>query len=457
VRAKAAIVLFRAGQTEPARSSVRSLLDSSEPAGRSAGLEACGRLGVCFDSDQIAVYLTDESIQVRLAAIQALEIIGDEPARQALLQALDDPQERVRLAAGRALQPVEAAWPALLEVLNTGSEHAQAAALMALEGRGTPIRPGVTDWALAQIPHTLQLRGWAETMERSPLKRDSQALAFLAALLRRKESQAIQLILQALALIEAPETMRLARRGLGSSDPERRAQALEAIDAVGDKRVTRGLLPLLEGPPPEPVWGVQKVLAELAGHPDRWLKALAARAASDLQASGMWLPATGRLELGGHAAAQTVRGGEMPETYQTLVTMDRILFLRQVPIFAELGPEDLQSIAEIASERIVLAGDTLCREGEIGDEMFILVEGEARITRGEGDKVRLLRIARPGEHIGEFAILRQQPRAASVIAQGGDIRVLALQCEAVKTILHERPEVAMAMLANLAERLSARE
>ncbi len=144
----------------------------------------------------------------------------------------------------------------------------------------------------------------------------------------------------------------------------------------------------------------------------------------------------------------------MAETLKTLGTMDRILFLRQVPLFGNLAPEDLQQIAEVATERVFSPNDYLCREGEIGDELFVIVDGQVRVTKGSNGQVRTLRTLQTGEHIGELAILREQPRSASVAADGGSVRALQIRGDALKAILRDRPEVAMAMLASLAQRMS---
>lgn len=144
----------------------------------------------------------------------------------------------------------------------------------------------------------------------------------------------------------------------------------------------------------------------------------------------------------------------MAETLRTLGTMDRILFLRQVPLFNHLTPEDLQQIAEVATERVFNPSDYLCREGEIGDELFVIVEGQVKITKGSNGEERALRTLKTGEHIGELAILREQPRSASVAADGSSVRALAIRGAALKSILRDRPEVAMAMLASLAQRMS---
>jgi CRP-like cAMP-binding protein len=141
------------------------------------------------------------------------------------------------------------------------------------------------------------------------------------------------------------------------------------------------------------------------------------------------------------------------ETSATLSTMERVLFLRQVPLFVRLEPEDLQSIAEISVERFFEPGDALVREGEIGDELFVIVEGSVRVTKHSNGDERLLRRLSSGDHLGELAILREQPRSATAVAEDKPVRVLALRGDALTAILEERPGVSLAMLSSLAERL----
>ena len=66
---------------------------------------------------------------------------------------------------------------------------------------------------------------------------------------------------------------------------------------------------------------------------------------------------------------------------------------------------------------------------------------------------RLIRRYEAGDHIGELAVLREAPRAATVIAEGDGVRGLVIGGAGLKAILLERPDAAMAMLATLAERL----
>ena len=59
-----------------------------------------------------------------------------------------------------------------------------------------------------------------------------------------------------------------------------------------------------------------------------------------------------------------------------------------------------------------------------------------------------------GDHIGELAVLREGTRAATVIAEEPGVRGLVIGGDGLRSILRERPEAAMAMLATLAERIS---
>ena len=144
----------------------------------------------------------------------------------------------------------------------------------------------------------------------------------------------------------------------------------------------------------------------------------------------------------------------MPEPVRTLDELDRMLFLRRVPLFQGLAPEDLQRVAATAAERFFAPDEPLVVEGDVGDELMVIVEGSVRILRAENGTQRLVRRYGAGDHIGELAALRDAPRAASVIADEPGVRGLVIGGQSLRAILRERPEAAMAMLATLAERLS---
>ncbi len=141
------------------------------------------------------------------------------------------------------------------------------------------------------------------------------------------------------------------------------------------------------------------------------------------------------------------------ETLTTLALMERILCLRRVPLFADLSPEDLKQVATIATERLYPDGEIIAHQNEPGAEMFVIVSGEVRVVAdaGPGSGAEMAR-RKPGEYVGEMAILNQKPRMASLLA-AGDTRLLCIEQLQFEGLLRERPETSLAVIRVLCNRL----
>jgi putative ABC transport system ATP-binding protein len=87
-------------------------------------------------------------------------------------------------------------------------------------------------------------------------------------------------------------------------------------------------------------------------------------------------------------------------------------FLKTVEPFSALNPADLMGLAEGATLRHFEAGEVIIREGEQGDEMFLISEGEVEVLREDHEVARL----GPAEFFGESALISGEPRNATVIA-----------------------------------------
>lgn len=456
VKSRAAVALDHLGNHEDAHAAIETLLDSDLSADWIAGLDALAETPD-IDSFHAEKFLRNDSALVRAASVHALAASKDH--RALLVSALDDADARVREAAAVAFKSSAEPLDEIVRVLYSGSERAQDAALNALDGHGADAQKEIVDWALLQIRRVSDYRAWSAAFRRSDECTVLRGAHYLRDLLDRRERQATRRILRALALIGTPDAIQTIAKGLQASSTETRAQAIEALDTLGEKRIARGLIPLLEESSSNSTDGATTILRRLTLNPDPWFRALAVHAIGEMLSRDLHTLSTRAHQdadpiVREAAIAAIGTGGEMTETLKTLGTIDRILFLRQVPVFADLEPEDLKQIAEIASERIFLEGDYLCREGEIGDELFVIVEGQVLVTKGSNGDRRTLRTLNVGEQIGELAILREQPRSASVIAENGMVRALVIRGDALRTILSDRPEVALAMLASLAQRLS---
>jgi CRP-like cAMP-binding protein len=102
--------------------------------------------------------------------------------------------------------------------------------------------------------------------------------------------------------------------------------------------------------------------------------------------------------------------------------------LQSLPIFRTLSAEQTAAIAALMSHRKAQTGETLVAEGENGDEMFILLRGQVRITKRTLDDERYV-VAERDEHdtpcFGELALLDEDRRSATIeVTQESELLVL---------------------------------
>jgi hypothetical protein len=244
---------------------------------------------------------------------------------------------------------------------------------------------------------------------------------------------------------------------MGGADAETRASALEALETLGDKTLARGIVALLEE---EPAYSTPSaVIEDILKSKDHWMRTLAVRTIQELGLKEF----NARLAdlrsepdaLVRETAIETLTHfGEVSpmETLQTVSMLERVLLLREVPIFADLFPEDLERIAKIAHEQWHPAGTALFHQGEEGNMMFIIVDGRVQVVRSADGKDRVLAQRVPGDFVGEMAIIESAPRSATLLTEG-EVRVLAIDGETFKGILRERPEVSLAVLKSISRRL----
>ncbi|HSK53179.1 MAG TPA: HEAT repeat domain-containing protein [Clostridia bacterium] len=462
VRFELAGVVAGAGEGERAEAILEDMLDAESADERALGLVVAGRIGRPSMQARMTAALADRAPRVRAAAAIALARTpeaADRATTNALLAALDDEAFIVRRAAAGALAERPDAAGAVAAVLAGGSERAQEAAILALGADDGDTRGPAQAWAAGRVERMIGLRAHAAALDPGEAGQDEPALEFLRSVIAGRERRTQAQLLAAIAALGAPEASGLLRRCLQSRDPDVRAQAIEAVEAIGDRHLARLLVRLLDAAPPRASADAGEALRVLAEDPDQWIRVLALRALTDRAArvhADLMDRARGDADPIVRANVGTMAGDAQPASSPAPLTMselDRMLVLRTVPLFGDLDPEDLQRIAASALERRYLAGEELVREGELGDELIVIVEGHVRVVRVEDGGERLLRTYGPGNHIGELAVLRDRPRAATVIAND-EVLGLVIGGEALRAILHERPEVAMAMLATLAERIS---
>jgi CRP/FNR family cyclic AMP-dependent transcriptional regulator len=130
--------------------------------------------------------------------------------------------------------------------------------------------------------------------------------------------------------------------------------------------------------------------------------------------------------------------------------MDQKLeLLKRTPLLAGLSRRDLEEVGRLADEVDVPAGKVLTKEGDPGNEFFMIVDGAVRIERGG----KLLRTMGPGEFFGDIALVVERPRIATATAEA-DSRLLAVGHREFHSLMDRFPSIRISVLDSIAHRLA---
>ena len=137
-----------------------------------------------------------------------------------------------------------------------------------------------------------------------------------------------------------------------------------------------------------------------------------------------------------------------------MITVEKILFLKRIPIFKSLNTTELRMIAEVTLEEEFSVGEVIFSEGQTGDCMYFVFEGRINIFAGAPPKIQVLRVFESGDFFGEMGLFDDKPRAASAMAID-PARVLVLRKGDFCELISEYPEVALSIMKELNQRIRA--
>ena len=384
--------------------------------------------------DPLKRLLSHENAAIRLAALRELdpEFLEDvnafpEDLKALLSERLTDPSAAVRAAAIEKLGAAGSgeAVAAALEAIVSPEQVVRDAALAALDTAGLQ---GVESdlRRIVETRATLAVRDGANASS-VPLEGDATEV-LRDALLSRARANALIALSASSVLNEDRAAMRLALDSLGAQGSTERANALETIEVAVGARVARPLLELWEQSPAK----------DRRASGAEWLEVAANDDDPFIRACAMLVRDT--------------RGAMEPMTRskRSMTPMELVLVLRRTPLFSTLEPSELHRVAEIADEQSYADGDVIAVEGELGQEMHVVLEGTVRVVRG-GDQTVATRAA--GDVVGEMSIITQKPRVASLIAEG-TVRTVCIDRRRFEAMVRERPDISLAVMRVLAERLA---
>lgn len=472
ISARAAIILSYFGESASANVFLEGLLSDEDASKRAAALDAYRSIAMAakgdipFNPGLIMESLNDPVPAVRREAIRVAVTLKDISFYEEVTRHFSDGDAGVRRVASESLRQI---WPAsravVIQALAQMKDVAASCALDSIQPGDVEVFTALRGYIQREVSTIRYLRTHCDS-----LPQQGRATLLLVYTLKHREALSEERLIKAVGLFGNPRALDLVRKSLNAGDAGTRAAALETLETLGDKRITNEVLPILDRGGMFQAGDDQKmpvvaVINDLLTHEDPWFRAFAAYAVPELKLSMLFQNIRGLMTdpilLVKDAARNAVSRMDGTiimkkikniKTLKTLSTVDRILLLREVPIFTRLAPEDLEKIAEITDEQLFSSQDLLFREGEPGNALYILVSGKVEVIKKTGDGDALLAERSVGDFVGEMAILESAPRSATVKAIG-DVRVLVLDGAAFDAILLDRPQVAVSVLRSMSARV----
>ena len=133
--------------------------------------------------------------------------------------------------------------------------------------------------------------------------------------------------------------------------------------------------------------------------------------------------------------------------------MERLLTLKQIPLFKDLSLEQLEAVHQIAEEVEFLEGEVIMREGDRGDQLYLMIEGRVRVYLHYRERnERALNEQSAGTYFGEMAVLSGEKRTATVVASER-CRMLSLDGDSLRELLSQMPEISFEIFKVLVARV----
>ncbi len=402
---------------------------------RAAALECLARVSTTrpLDVEQLDQILADPNPQVRRAAALLLANLDDDASHKKLASLLNDSSIDIQLTAERLL--VSIGSDALLAVdpyLDADLERTVETALRIV----SKIRSSETRSMLSHElrKHVRSLWYAVIAYQRLP-EFDGVAGQFLLEAFRDAMLRERRLAFRVLEQLENPTIIRKVDRELRIGSLRSRANALEVLSNLGDRLAAR-LLALVHEPADlsdrvravleivrVPVTG-EEIVRESRHSDNRWLQ-LASRGVDPQEGDG-------------------------PSEEER---MQRLLALKQVSLFAQLSLDQLDAIHQATQEAEYLPGEVIIREGDRGDKLYVLLEGEVAIIKNHGTpSEHRLATMTSSDFIGEMAILDDAPRSATAVAVAPS-KLLTLDGMSLKELIRQMPEIAFAIFPVLTHRV----
>ncbi len=435
---------------------------------------ALSRLRAKELTDVIHSYLFYKQEDVRMAALGALELNDDFSFTKAILL-LGDPSKAIQEFARQKIKTSKFQNPRLL-----------------IESLGMPdtrIRKG-----LFELLETLDIKEVDVFMfAKSSLDKCYLSLAMgenlgnLPAspmrnlvkehLIQKKELK-LENVLRILAIHDKTHRMKTSWQGIFSLDTKQRANAIELLSDIMDKKLLKIILPLLESPTPATTLAEGRKVTKIPRF-DLECKDVF----SNLISSEDWVDVLMGISLArdkpslleGHDLLSDLQNSKNKNILKEVQMLfkkeekestdprrvkpteislsEKILLLKKIDIFSDLTAAELAAIAAVTQEMDYPDNSTVIKQGKVGETVFLIVDGEVEVIKEkeDGEQIILDKIG-AGDSFGEMALLDNEMRSATIRTIKPSCFLILHQQEFNETVM-EYPRIALKISKVLSSRI----
>ena len=491
-----------------ANTALEQLLASDQPTLRQRGVQVLGQLNYTSAFRRLIQFLADPADEVRLyAAITLEEHLPTLPKHllplliEAISPLLSDPVERNRQAALLVLGKIgpRSLYPTLAAGLTDHSLQVRLVVVDVLAGIGKAIVP--TIHPLLDVPPPTRRKMVAIALTRinrpeySPLINTSitgnlieiyQNIARIAVLqdvatpgllllgdwLGEENRRLTDEIFYLFTALHKPEALEVMVAALTNPDERVQANGLEALESYTSPQTARLIGPLLQpGVALERLlttgrdnWELEslpltELVLELAVHPTHdWLRALATYCLTEIELSR---PEQDRLLTAALTdpspdvvAAAQARQITLANGVAMLSTIEKIIFLKEVPFFQSMSLDQLKMLAGVCEEISYSTEAHVYHEGDPGGSLYMVIAGQVAIEREgkrKGSSARLQTI-NAHSYFGEMNLFDNSPRDTYAITTQ-ETRLLRLRREPLIALSRQSPDLSLELINVLSKRL----
>ncbi|MDY6938055.1 MAG: HEAT repeat domain-containing protein [Cyanobacteriota bacterium] len=437
------------------------------------GISSTGNKNLIPRLNQILTYATAEATKEALNGLAALAPKGNEDLAELAIAELDRPDPAVRMAAIDLLGAIQS--PKFLPVLicrgledldfSVRLQSALAianygeASLSLLETYLDSPRPEIVEAAIAAIAKVRTRR--AEKILFNHLKPSYEEVACIVRwrqqiphynadwwaldiALQDYSKRLIQRVLYVLSRLGHQRTLNHVRQMLDATDARRRANAVEALASLKHRRFVIPILPLLELPEGNlsPTKGVRRrVLQEVFQASDRWIRL---GAAIVLATRGRFRMLEKQMERESDPLVRQVADRVLQNSGTGFdldsLPIGRVLFLKTTPLFGGLSLDELFPIARAFKLEKFRADREICEEGKLGNTLYVVYQGNVRVSQNASDgKKKLGRLER-GDSFGDSGLFDDVSYQTTIEADS-DCSLLALSRDSFYILIDLYPKL----------------